>query len=109
MMTHPLLPKLRQLHLSGMLQTLVFGKAYASMGLLPGIKAFSAAALGGIGSIPGAAIGGLLVGLFEAVGPGLFLQSLGVAAAYQLRDAVTLTVLFLVLVFRPQGILGERR
>lgn len=94
---------------AGVLHALVFGKAHYYMGFLTGIKAFSAAVLGGIGSVPGAAIGGLLMGIFEAAGPGLFLGSLGVPAAYQLQDAIALAVLFLVLVFRPQGILGERR
>jgi branched-chain amino acid transport system permease protein len=94
---------------AGVLHALVFGKAHYFMGFLPGIKAFSAAVLGGIGSIPGAAIGGLLIGVFEAAGPGLFLASLGIPAAYQLQDAISLAVLVLVLIFRPQGILGERR
>lgn len=93
---------------AGVLQALIYGKAHYFMGFLPGIKAFSAAVLGGIGSAPGAVIGGLLMGVFEAVGPGVFLESLGVPAAYQLKDVIALVVLVLVLIFRPQGILSER-
>ena len=78
------------------------------MGFLPGLKAFTAAVLGGIGSIPGAAIGGLFLGIFESVGPPLFLDGLGVPAYHQLKDVITFTLLVLILIFRPQGILGER-
>jgi branched-chain amino acid transport system permease protein len=65
--------------------------------------------LGGIGNIPGAMFGGIFLGLVESVGPALFLDGLGVPAPYQLRDAIAFTVLIMVLVFRPEGILGERR
>jgi branched-chain amino acid transport system permease protein len=92
---------------AGVLLALVYRKVHFFMGFFPGIKAFTAAALGGIGSIPGAAIGGLLLGMFESVGPGLFLESFGIPAPYQLRDVIALTMLVLVLIFRPQGILGE--
>jgi branched-chain amino acid transport system permease protein len=77
------------------------------MGFIPGIKAFTAAVLGGIGSVPGAAIGGLFLGLFESVGPSLFLEGLGIPASYQLKDVIAFTMLVLVLIFRPQGIVGE--
>jgi branched-chain amino acid transport system permease protein len=77
------------------------------MGFYPGLKAFTAAVLGGIGSVPGAALGGLALGLFEAVGPNLFLAGLGIAAPYQLKDVIAFTMLVLVLMFRPQGIMGE--
>jgi branched-chain amino acid transport system permease protein len=78
------------------------------MGFFPGLKAFTAAVLGGIGSIPGAMLGGLLLGVFESVGPNLFLEGLGIPAAYQLKDVIAFTMLVLVLMFRPQGIMGER-
>jgi branched-chain amino acid transport system permease protein len=78
------------------------------MGFVPGIKAFTAAVLGGIGNIPGAMLGGLFLGLIESVGPALFLEGLGIAAPYQLKDAIAFTMLVLVLIFRPSGILGER-
>jgi branched-chain amino acid transport system permease protein len=78
------------------------------MGFFPGIKAFTAAVLGGIGNIPGAMLGGLFLGVFESVGPNLILEGLGIPAANQLKDAIAFTMLVLVLIFRPQGILGER-
>lgn len=81
---------------------------YFFMGFFPGIKAFTAAVLGGIGSVPGAMIGGLLLGVFESVGPNLILDGLGIPAANQLKDVIAFTMLVLVLIFRPQGILGER-
>ena len=74
----------------------------------PGLKAFTAAVLGGIGNVPGAMLGGLFLGLFESVGPSLFLQGLKIPAAYQLKDAIAFTMLVLILIFRPTGILGER-
>jgi branched-chain amino acid transport system permease protein len=93
---------------AGMLYALVFQQVHFFMGFIPGIKAFTAAVLGGIGSIPGAAVGGLFLGLFESLGPSLFLQSLGIPAFNQLKDVIAFTMLVLVLIFRPQGIVGER-
>jgi branched-chain amino acid transport system permease protein len=93
---------------AGVLFALVFRQVNFFMGFIPGIKAFTAAVLGGIGSIPGAALGGLLLGMFESVGPSLFLQSLGIPAFNQLKDVIAFTMLVLILIFRPQGILGER-
>ncbi len=81
---------------------------YFFMGFFPGIKAFTAAVLGGIGSVPGAMVGGLLLGVFESIGPNLVLDGLGIPAANQLKDVIAFTMLVLVLIFRPQGILGER-
>jgi branched-chain amino acid transport system permease protein len=78
------------------------------MGFVPGIKAFTAAVLGGIGNIPGAMLGGLFLGLIEAIGPNLVLTGLGIPGANQLKDVIAFTMLVLVLIFRPQGILGER-
>jgi branched-chain amino acid transport system permease protein len=78
------------------------------MGFIPGIKAFTAAVLGGIGSIPGAVLGGLFLGVIEAIGPNLVLNGLGIPGANQLKDVIAFTMLVLVLIFRPQGILGER-
>ena len=93
---------------AGVLYALVYHQVHFYMGFIPGIKAFTAAVLGGIGSIPGAAIGGLFLGMFESVGPSLFLQSLGIPAFNQLKDVIAFTMLVLVLIFRPQGIMGER-
>lgn len=93
---------------AGVLFAIVFRQVHFFMGFIPGIKAFTAAVLGGIGSIPGAAIGGLFLGMFESVGPALFLEGLGIAAPHQLKDVIAFTMLVFVLIFRPQGILGER-
>ncbi len=78
------------------------------MGFFPGLKAFTAAVLGGIGNVPGAMIGGLLLGVIESLFPNLILEGLGIPAANQLRDAFAFTMLVLILIFRPQGIFGER-
>ncbi|MBI3158561.1 MAG: branched-chain amino acid ABC transporter permease [Chloroflexi bacterium] len=78
------------------------------MGFFPGIKAFTAAVLGGIGNIPGAMMGGLLLGLIESLGPNSVLEGLGIPATNQLKDAIAFIMLVLILIFRPQGIFGER-
>lgn len=78
------------------------------MGFFPGLKAFTAAVLGGIGSVRGAFIGGLLLGVIEAIFPNLILEGLGIPAANQLRDAFGFTMLVIILIFRPQGIFGEK-
>ncbi len=93
---------------AGVLYGLSFRQVTFAMGVIPGIKAFTAAVLGGIGSVPGAMLGGLFLGLIEAVGPTLFLTGFGVPSANQLKDVVAFTMLVLVLVFRPSGILGQR-
>jgi branched-chain amino acid transport system permease protein len=94
--------------IAGVLYAIVFRQVHYFMGFYPGLKAFTAAVLGGIGSIPGAAIGGLFLGMVESVGPGLFLEGLGIPAPHQLKDVIAFTMLVLVLIFRPQGIIGER-
>ncbi|MCP4425527.1 MAG: branched-chain amino acid ABC transporter permease [Chloroflexi bacterium] len=78
------------------------------MGFFPGLKAFTAAVLGGIGNVPGAMVGGLFLGVFEALAPNLIIEGLGIPSANQLKDAVAFTMLVLILIFRPQGIFGER-
>jgi branched-chain amino acid transport system permease protein len=93
---------------AGVLYALMFKQVHFFMGFIPGIKAFTAAVLGGIGNIPGAMLGGIFLGLVESVGPSLFLDGLGIIAPYQLKDAIAFTMLVLVLIFRPTGILGER-
>ena len=93
---------------AGVLYTLLFNQVSYSMGFLPGIKAFTAAVLGGIGNIAGAAIGGLLLGLLENVGPFLLLDGFGVPSVNQLRDVIAFSVLVLVLIFRPNGLLGRK-
>lgn len=81
---------------------------YFFMGFFPGLKAFTAAVLGGIGNVPGAMIGGLLLGVIESLFPNLILEGLGIPSANQLRDAFAFTMLVVILIFRPQGIFGER-
>ncbi len=92
----------------GVFYALIYKQVFFLMGFVPGIKAFTAAVLGGIGNVPGAMLGGFVLAIFEAVGPNLFLDGLGIPAPYQLKDVIAFTVLVLVLIFRPTGILGER-
>ncbi|MHB8063485.1 MAG: branched-chain amino acid ABC transporter permease [Ruminiclostridium sp.] len=81
----------------------LFASSYPSidplMGFMPGLKAFVAAVLGGIGSIPGAVVGGLILGVAETLTKG-FISS-------QLADAVSFGILILILVIKPTGILGK--
>jgi len=91
---------------AGIMFALMFRQVNFFMGFFPGLKAFTAAVLGGIGNVPGAMIGGLFLGIFESLGPSLFLEGLGIAAPYQLKDAIAFTMLVLVLIFRPTGIMG---
>ena len=94
--------------IAGSMWALLFRGVSFSTGFLPGIKAFTAAVLGGIGNLPGAMLGGVLLGLFEGVGPLLILDGWGIPGVSQLKDVVAFVALVLVLVFRPQGLLGER-
>ena len=91
---------------AGVLYGLIFRQVHFFMGFLPGLKAFTAAVLGGIGNIPGAMLGGFFLGIFESLGPSLFLEGLGIPAPYQLKDVIAFTMLVLVLIFRPTGIMG---
>ncbi len=76
---------------------------YPLMGIITGLKAFVAAVLGGIGNIPGAVLGGLLIGAAETLVVG-YGQLFGIPSTY--RDAVAFAILILVLLFRPAGLLG---
>lgn len=73
----------------------------STMGFFPGIKAFTAAVLGGVGNIPGAMLGGIVLGLAEALGPTL----LDIPSQY--KDVIAFSLLVIVLIFRPQGILSS--
>jgi len=84
----------------GILMAIYYNATYPRMGLLPGLKAFSAAILGGVGNIPGAILGGLLLGVAESLGAGY------VSSGY--KDAIAFIILILVLLVRPQGILRGR-
>ncbi|MES3023844.1 MAG: branched-chain amino acid ABC transporter permease [Pseudomonadota bacterium] len=90
----------------------MWGANYSSigfaMGFLPGLKAFSAAVLGGIGNIYGAMIGGLLLGLIEALGAGYIGDLTGGFFGSHYQDIFAFVVLILVLTVRPSGIMGER-
>jgi branched-chain amino acid transport system permease protein len=92
---------------AGILYVFLFPQVGFFMGFVPGIKAFTAAVLGGIGNVVGAAIGGLILGVLEAVGPTLFLSGAGVPSTHQLQPVMAFGVLVLVLIFRPGGILGS--
>jgi len=74
------------------------------MGITTGLKAFVAAVLGGIGNIPGAVLGGLLIGVAETMVVG-YGANVGIASTY--RDAVAFAILILVLLLRPSGLLGS--
>lgn len=93
---------------AGVLYALLFRQINFIMGFIPGLKAFTAAVLGGIGNVPGAMLGGLSLGVIESLFPNLVLDGLGIPAPYQLQDAVAFVMLVLILIFRPTGILGER-
>ncbi|MBN1666173.1 MAG: branched-chain amino acid ABC transporter permease [Anaerolineales bacterium] len=77
------------------------GIIYHYVGFIPGLKAFTAAVLGGIGNLPGAMIGGIFLGVVESLGP----AALGID--FQLKDVIAFSILVLILIFRPSGILGE--
>lgn len=93
---------------AGLLFGLVFQSVNFFSGFLPGIKAFAAAVVGGIGNPVGAMLGGLILGSVESVGPSLVLFGLDIPSAHQLKDVVAFLALVLVLIFRPTGILSER-
>jgi branched-chain amino acid transport system permease protein len=110
---------------AGVLFGTYYGIAQYTMGAVLGLKAFSAAVLGGIGNIPGAMLGGVLLGLVEALGAGYIgdltdlcrwgvpLDACEGGSTFILfgsnyQDVFAFVVLILVLVFRPQGLLGER-
>lgn len=93
---------------AGVLYVLMFRQVKFDMGFMPGLKAFTAAVLGGIGNVVGAALGGIFLGIAESLFPNLVLDGLGIPAPYQLKDALAFVLLVLVLIFRPTGIVGER-
>jgi len=93
---------------AGVLYGLYWGQVQFYTGFIPGIKAFTAAVLGGIGNIPGAMVGGFVLGEAESIGSLLIIDGLGVPSPGQLKDVIAFTILVMVLMFRPQGIMGER-
>jgi branched-chain amino acid transport system permease protein len=89
----------------------LFGIQYSLInpytGFIPGIKAFTAAVLGGIGNIPGAMVGGLVLGLLETFAASYFSLLTGGAFGSEYKDIFAFSVLILILIFRPKGLLGE--
>ncbi len=84
---------------AGTMYLMYYGVAVFSDGFTPGVKAFTAAVLGGIGSLPGALLGGLLIGLIESLWSAYF--------SIDYKDVATFSILAIVLIFKPSGILGR--
>lgn len=93
---------------AGVMLAATYSVAHFYMGFMPGLKAFTAAVLGGIGNIPGAMLGGLLLGLIEALGAGYIGQLTGGVLGSHYQDVFAFIVLCAVLILRPSGLLGER-
>lgn len=94
--------------LAGVMYASNYGTVQHDMGFLPGLKAFTAAVFGGIGNLPGAMLGGVLLGLIEALGSGYIGEFTGGVLGSQYKDIFAFIVLILILTLRPQGLLGER-
>jgi branched-chain amino acid transport system permease protein len=93
---------------AGVLVAMNYNIAQFSMGFIPGLKAFTAAVLGGIGNLGGAVLGGLLLGIIESLGAGYIGDITGGFLGSHYQDIFAFVVLILVLVFRPSGLMGER-
>lgn len=85
---------------AGVMVGMLFNAVVPTMGIMPGLKGFVAAVLGGIGNIPGAMLGGIVLGMAETLGVALL--------SSQWRDAIAFAILILVLLYRPSGLLGAR-
>lgn len=85
---------------AGVMVGMLFNAVTPTMGIMPGLKGFVSAVLGGIGSIPGAMVGGLVLGMAETVGVALL--------SSQWRDAIAFAILIVVLLAKPTGLLGRR-
>ncbi|MFY9478288.1 MAG: branched-chain amino acid ABC transporter permease [Aquabacterium sp.] len=94
--------------LAGVMWAANYGSVQHTMGFLPGLKAFTAAVFGGIGNMGGAMLGGILLGLIEALGAGYIGDLTGGVLGSHYQDIFAFAVLILVLTLRPQGLLGER-
>ncbi|HET9821214.1 MAG TPA: branched-chain amino acid ABC transporter permease [Burkholderiaceae bacterium] len=93
---------------AGIMWAANYGTVQHTMGFLPGLKAFTAAVLGGIGNLAGAVVGGILLGLVEAIGAGYMGNLTGGVLGSQYVDIFAFVALILVLTLRPSGLLGER-
>jgi branched-chain amino acid transport system permease protein len=92
---------------AGVLFGVQYGLINPYTGFIPGLKAFTAAVLGGIGNIPGAMVGGLVLGLLEAFAASYLSLLTGGAFGAEYKDIFAFSVLILILIFRPKGLLGE--
>ncbi|MFT0549079.1 branched-chain amino acid ABC transporter permease [Allopusillimonas ginsengisoli] len=93
---------------AGVMVTTYYGVAQYTMGFMLGLKAFTAAVLGGIGNLGGAMLGGLLLGIIESLGAGYIGELTNGVFGSNYQDVFSFIVLILVLVFRPSGLMGER-
>jgi branched-chain amino acid transport system permease protein len=94
--------------IAGVMWAANYSSAQFAMGFVPGLKAFSAAVLGGIGNIYGAMVGGILLGLIESLGAGYIGDLTGGILGSHYQDIFAFVVLIIVLTLRPSGIMGER-
>jgi len=94
--------------IAGIMWAANYGTVQHYMGFMPGLKAFTAAVLGGIGNLGGAVLGGVMLGLIEALGAGYLGALTGGVLGSQYADIFAFTALILVLTLRPSGLLGER-
>jgi branched-chain amino acid transport system permease protein len=94
--------------LAGIMWAANYGTVQHAMGFLPGLKAFTAAVLGGIGNLAGAVVGALLLGLIESIGSGYIGDLTGGVLGSQYTDIFAFAVLIIMLTLRPSGLLGER-
>ncbi|QKJ67344.1 branched-chain amino acid ABC transporter permease [Deefgea piscis] len=94
--------------MAGVMVAANYDQAHAYMGFMIGLKAFTAAVLGGIGNLGGAVLGGLLLGVIESLGAGYLGDLTGGVLGSNYKDILAFVVLILVLVFRPSGLMGER-
>ena len=94
--------------IAGVMWAANYSSAQFAMGFVPGLKAFSAAVLGGIGNIYGAMVGGIILGLIESLGAGYIGDLTGGILGSHYQDIFAFVVLIIVLTLRPSGIMGER-
>ena len=94
--------------IAGIMYASNYGTAQHTMGFLPGLKAFTAAVFGGIGNLAGAVVGGILLGLIEAIGSGYIGTLTGGLLGSHYTDIFAFIVLIIILTLRPSGLLGER-
>lgn len=94
--------------LAGVLVSANYGIAHYNMGFILGLKAFTAAVLGGIGNLAGAMVGGILLGIIEALGAGYIGDLTGGVLGSHYQDVFAFFVLIIVLIFRPSGLMGEK-